>query len=405
MTNNIETDTNKVNELLTRGISEVYPSKEELDALLKEGKRIRAYLGMDATGPELHLGHVSKLIIMERLRSLGHDVIILFGDFTAMIGDPSDKEAARKQLSREQVEENLATWREQVAKIVKLEDDDNPARILRNSEWLAGLNFENILEISSHFTVQQMIERDMFERRINNEQPVYLHEFMYPLMQGYDSVEMEVDLEVGGSDQIFNMLAGRTLLRKIRNKEKYVLASELLEDPETGKKLMSKSEGDQISVNDEPNQIFGKVMSLPDKAIIPFFKDVTLVPAEKVGEVEKSLEEGANPRDIKMELAEEITSMCHDLEIAKNAKEEFIKTFQKGEIPENVAEIKLQKGQGLSDALKADGIVSSKTEFNRLLNDGAIKDMDTGEKINEDKLNETCTLKIGKKRFVRIITD
>ena len=399
-----ETNTNKIGELLRRGISEIYPSEEELEELLREGGKIRAYLGMDATGPELHLGHVSKLIVMERLRRLGHDVIILFGDFTAMIGDPSDKEAARKQLSREQIEQNLETWREQVGKIVKLEGD-NPARILRNSDWLADLNFENILNLSSYFTVQQMVERDMFERRIKNEQPVYLHEFMYPLMQGYDSVEMEVDLEVGGSDQIFNMLAGRTLLRKIKNKEKYVLASELLEDPETGKKLMSKSEGNQISVNDEPSQMFGKIMALPDKAIIPFFENVTFVSLQRVKDMEEQLNKGVNPRDIKMALAEEVVSMCHDGERAKNAKENFVKAFQKKEAPEDLIEIKANRGDSLSEILKVHSVISSKTEFNRLLNDGAIKDMDTGEKVSEDKIDENRTLKIGKKRFVKVFVD
>lgn len=398
----VDTDPAKIEELLTRGIVEVYPSKKELEKVLREGHRIRAYVGMDATGAQLHLGHVTKLVIMERLRRMGHEVIILFGDFTSMIGDPSDKEAVRKQLTEEQVEENLVGWREQVEKVVKL-DGENPARILRNSEWLSELKFKDVLELSANFTVQQMIERDMFQRRMQEEKPIYLHEFLYPVMQGYDSVAMEVDLEVGGSDQIFNMLAGRTLLKKLKDKEKYILASALLEDPETGKKMMSKSEGDLIAINDEVNNMFGKVMSLPDGAIIPLFKYATFKELGEIEEKGKRMEQGKiNPRDVKLELAKEIVSMFYGPETASSAEDEFLRVFRQGGKPEEIPQVSASKGEKIGEVLKNAGVVSSTSEFNRLLEQGAIKDADTGERIDEDEITREVNLKIGKKKFVKI---
>ena len=398
----IDTDPKKIKELLTRGISDIYPSEKELEELLKSGKKIRAYLGMDATGPDLHLGHTTKLIVMEKLRRMGHEIVILFGDFTAMIGDPSDKKAARKQLTPEEVDKNLKSWRKQIAKIIDIEDSENPARIVKNSEWLSKLGFEEILNLSSHFTVQQMIERNMFEKRIKSEKPIHLHEFLYPLMQGYDSVALDVNLEVGGSDQIFNMLAGRTLLKKIKNKEKCVLASELLQDPDTGEKLMSKSEGSYIALNDDPADMFGKVMALSDKSIVMFFKDATFKSLEGINRIEKELDNGVNPKEKKMELAEEIVSMCYNSQKAKDAKEEFVKTFEQKSAPSDIPQIKVSRGDSLAEKLKQENFVSSKSDFNRLLKEGAIKDVDTSEKIEEDLVDKNRKIKIGKRRFVEI---
>lgn len=397
----INTDPKEIDEILERGISEVYPSKEALRERLLSGERLKTYLGMDATGADLHLGHATKLVIMERLRALGHEVIILFGDFTAMIGDPTDKETERQKLSREEVERNISTWKEQVAKIVSL-DGENPAKIMQNSEWLSGLKFEEILELSSNFTVQQMLERDMFEKRLKNEKPIYLHEFLYPLMQGYDSVVMDVDLEVGGSDQIFNMLAGRTLQKKLNNKEKFVLTSVLLEYKD-GRKMMSKSVGDYVPLNAEPWDMFGKIMALSDDSIIPLLKFSTFKDLKEVEDMEERIEKGENPKILKEELAMEVIKMCCGKEKAKEAKEEFEKTFSKGEKPENMEEVKVKKGSDLSEALKGAGVVSSKSEFNRLAGEGAIKNLETEEKIDGSiSVDSDMELKVGKRRFVKI---
>ncbi len=237
----VSTDIKEIEELLSRSVKEILPSKEAFKDALLSGKRLKIYIGTDATGASLHLGHSTNYLILEKFRQMGHEVIFLIGDFTSRIGDPTDKgETARKQLSREEVIENTKTWLEQVRPIVDIENPENPVKILYNHDWLAKLTFEDVIKLASHFTVQQMIERDMFEKRLNENKPLYLHELFYPLMQGYDSVAMDVDVEMCGSDQKFNALAGRTLLRKIKDKEKFVFITTLLENPKTKDKMMSK---------------------------------------------------------------------------------------------------------------------------------------------------------------------
>src|ERR1035437_3298275 len=233
------TDASKIDEILSRSVSAIYPSTDEFRKALLSGKRLRIYLGADATGSQLHIGHATNLIILERLRKLGHEIIVLFGDFTAMIGDPTDKRATRVQLTEEQVKKNIKSWETQVGKVIDFKDKTNPARFVKNSTWLSKLNFKDLIKLASNFTVQQMIERDMFEKRLNENKPIYLHEFFYPLMQGYDSVALDVDVEVGGNDQTFNMLAGRTLQKIYNNKNKFVIVTTLLVNPKTNKKLMN----------------------------------------------------------------------------------------------------------------------------------------------------------------------
>ena len=213
----ISKDEEKIDELISRSVVEILPSKEGFKELLLSGKKIRFYIGTDATGTSLHLGHATNYMVLERLRKLGHEAIFLIGDFTAMIGDPTDKSAARKQLTREDVKNNVKTWLKQIEPIVDLNDSKNPVKILYNCDWLSKLSFEDVINISSNFTVQQMLERDMFAKRLEENKPIHLHEFFYPLMQGYDSVAMDVDMELCGNDQKFNALAGRTLLRKLKN--------------------------------------------------------------------------------------------------------------------------------------------------------------------------------------------
>jgi len=400
----IDTDPKKIEEVLTRSIEKIYPNKEDFRKMLISGKQLRIYMGIDPTATYVHLGHATNYIILKRLHDLGHKIVVLIGDFTAMIGDPSDKNAARQRLTKSDVQNNFKTFKEQIGKILNFNDVDNPIEIRFNSDWLAKLTFEDSIELASHFTVQQMIERDNFQKRLKENKPLYVHEFFYPLMQGYDSVALDADVEIGGTDQTFNMLAGRTLLKSYKNKEKIVVTTTLLENPVTGEKLMSKSLGTGIALNETVNNMFGKTMSLPDEAIIQCFIDCTYLSLEEVNKIKKSLDDGCNPRDIKMQLAKELVKMYHGEKESEKAEKYFVSAFQKKEIPDEVEEIKVSSGVKLVDVLLGQGIVKSKSEFSRLISEGAIG-WALGEKItNKDFLiNKTGVLKVGKKRFVKIV--
>jgi len=394
----------EMDEILNRSIAEVLPSKEEFKKVLLSGKKLRIYIGCDATGTQLHIGNATNFMILERLRQLGHEVIVLFGDFTALIGDPSDKTAARIMLTKEQIEENMKTWKSQVEKVLDFNEKNNPAKILKNSEWNSKLKFSDVINLASNFTVQQMLERDMFEERLKQEKPIYLHEFLYPLTQGYDSVAMDVDVEMGGTDQKFNMLAGRTLQKKYHNKEKFVITTTLLVNPKTGKKLMSKSEGTYIGLNDEPDNMFGKVMNLPDEAIIQVFIDCTYVPLDEIKQKETDLKNNkVNPMNLKLDLAEELVKIYHGQAAAEKARENFIKLFQKKEIPEDIKEIKTKTGESLEDTLIKNKIIPSKSEFRRLIKAGAI-DIDN-QTINDVNyfVKQSIVVRVGKKKFLRIV--
>jgi len=394
-----------IDEILTRSIDSLYPSKEKLREVLLSDKKLTFYLGADATGPTLHLGHSTNFILLEKLRKLGHSIIVLFGDFTAQIGDPSGKEAVRVTLSVGQVNENLATWEKQVSKLIDFSDTTNPPRILRNSEWLAKLTFSDLIGVASNFTVQQMIERDMFQERLKNEKPIYLHEFFYPLMQGYDSVMMDVDGEIGGNDQTFNMLAGRTLLRKMKDKEKFVIATTLLINPKTGKKLMSKSEGQFIGMDDSPQDMYGKTMALNDEAVFPMFTHCTKLSLEEIDTLQQEVVAGTvNPKEIKMKLAHTLVSMYHSAKDADSAEQWFASAFSKKEVPDDIPTIKASKGELLLDVLLSGNYVPSKAQGRRLVLEGAISDLDTKEKISDpaEQVSSSRKLKIGKHQFVSI---
>ncbi|MDQ5950603.1 MAG: Tyrosine--tRNA ligase, partial [Patescibacteria group bacterium] len=356
-------------------------------------------------GKDLHIGHSKNYLLLEKFMKLGHEVIILFGDFTAMIGDPTDKGSARVSLSKKQVEENLKTWKKQINPIIPLEMFSKKAKVVKNSTWLSKLTFKDVVELSSNFTVQQMIERDMFAQRLKENKPIYLHEFMYPLMQGYDSVALDVDLEIGGTDQTFNMLAGRTLLRKIKNKEKFVITTELVVDSKTGKK-MSKSEGNYVGLLESPNEMFGKIMSLGDGFIAPLLRDCTRLTLEEIKKHEDSLQNGSNPRDIKIILAEEIVSIYHGPKNAKKAKEAFVSTFSDKDIKEeNFKEIKINEAEVLSEILVSEKILSSKGEFARLVKEGGVTSLISGEKVTDIRFvaKKGEKYKIGKKHFIKIV--
>jgi tyrosyl-tRNA synthetase len=395
----ISTNEAAIDELLSRSVKEVLPSKKALKEALMEGRRLKIYIGTDATGTSLHLGHATNYLILEKFRKLGHEVIFLIGDFTSRIGDPTDKgDAARKQLTRREVVQHTKTWLKQVKPIIGINDTKNPVKILFNHEWLSKLTLEDIMHLASHFTVQHMIERDMFEKRMKENKPLYLHELLYPLMQGYDSVAMNVDIEMCGSDQTFNALAGRTLLRKLKDKEKFVFITTLLENPKTGQKMMSKSEGSGVFLDFGPEDMYGAIMAQPDENMEQLFTDCTTLSSESIRNL---VFEFPNPRDRKMKLAYTITEMFHGEKGARKGEVYFVSAFQKKLIPTDILEIKPDYISGLL----ASEVVASRTELRRLLEAGGVRNIETEEKLNAlpQTVTQPLVLKIGKRRFVRLI--
>lgn len=381
----------------------VYPSREALRERLLSGQQLKVYHGIDPTGPTLHLGHTVPLRKLAELQKLGHKVILLIGDFTAMIGDPTDKSATRKKLTREEVLANCKLYKEQAGRILRFEGT-NPAEFRFNSEWLSNMSFADVVELASHFTVQQMMERDMFEKRWEEGKPIHVHEFMYPLMQGYDSVAMDVDLEIGGNDQTFNMLAGRTLMKALKNKEKFVLTNRLLADS-TGKK-MGKSEGNMLSFLDTPEDMYGKVMSWTDEMIIPGFSICTNTSADEVKNIQQSIEAGENPIIWKRALAFEIVKELVHADAALKAEEHFQKVHQMNEKPEDMPELVLVSETMLVDILVEAGLVESKSEARRQIEQGAVKVND--EVVKDVKrlvqpTGEGVVIQKGKRFFVKVI--
>ena len=399
--NKIDTNIDKINIFLNRGVENVFPNKEDVKKMLLSGKKIKVYLGVDPTGPSLHIGHAIPLKKLKILQDLGHQIILLIGDFTAMIGDPTDKLATRKPLTRKEVLENCRNYKKQAEKIISF-TGKNPAKFVFNSKWLSKMNFSDVLNLSSRVSVDQMLKRDMFEKRMSEGKPVFIHEFMYPLMQGYDSVAMCVDGEVGGNDQTFNMLMGRELSREINNKEKFVVATKLLTD--TNGKKMGKTEGNMITLEDSPSNMFGKVMSWTDGMIIAGFELCTDVSLEYIENVKRDIHEGVNPRDIKIKLAKEVVNSFCGLGFSDIAESDFINTFSKGGIPEKIDEIKVTKDEKIADVLLRSGIIESKSEWRRLVLAGGVSNVETDEKITSpDEAVKNIVLKVGKRRFVKLV--
>ncbi len=310
----IITDEDRINELLSRRLENIFPSKDEAVERLKKGEQLKIYSGIDPTGAQLHLGHTIPLLVLKQLHDLGHKIILLIGDFTARIGDPTDKSAVRKVLTEEEVRENMRTYTEQVQKILP----KGSFEVEYNSKWLAKMDMEQLAKLGSHVTIQQMIQRDMFQERIKNEKEIYVTEFMYPLMQGYDSVAMKVDIEVGGNDQTFNMLIGRKLEKELLGKDKLVFTTKLLVDAKSGKK-MSKTEGGFIAVNDPPKDIFEKVSNtIPDGMVRTVFELCTEVDISAV-------DWNKNPVELNEDLAFELVRMYHGEKEAEKAKQEWRK--------------------------------------------------------------------------------
>lgn len=393
----------KIDEVLDRGILvEFLPTKEQFKKELLSGKKLRFYMGADPTAKALHLGHAQNLMVLEDFRRLGHEVIFLIGDFTGMIGDPSDKSSARVKQTREGVEENFKNWKNQTKNILNFEDKENPVQIKYNSEWLGKLNFGDVLELASNFTVQQMLERDMFEKRLNEGRPIYVHEFMYPLMQGYDSVAMDVDVELCGTDQIFNALAGRTLMQKLKNKDKFVIATKLIADEKTGL-LMSKSNGTGVFLDLDANNLFGAIMSQPDGMIRPLLIGCTRIALSEVEELLKL----DNPRDAKLRLAYEIVRIYHGKEEADKAQDYFVNTFSKKELPDDIEEIVASKDETLIEFMIKASCAESKSDARRKIEQGGVsidgEKVTAASQILTQELFDGKILKVGKKNFVKII--
>jgi len=389
----------KIKEVLERGVENIYPDKASLEKVLKSGKKLRIYNGIDPTG-KLQIGHGVVLNKLRQFQELGHEVILLIGDFTAMIGDPTDKMATRKQLTRKQVLENTKGYKELIGKILDLKK----AEFKHNSQWLDKLNFLDVINLASEFSVQRLLERDMFEKRMKEGKIVHLHEFLYPMMQAYDSVVMDVDLEIGGNDQTFNMLAGRTLMKKMKNKEKFVLVMKLLEDP-SGKK-MGKTEGNAVSLTDKAEEMYGKVMSWTDGMISPAFETATNTPWEEVLQVKKDLVNGKNPKILKMLLAYKIVEMYHGTQASIAAEENFKQVFEEKLNPDDIPVFKT-KARNIIEVLVATKLASSKTEARRLLKQGGVK-VD-GKKIEAEdfvikKIDQDGTvIQKGKRHFAKIV--
>ncbi len=398
----ISKDPQQIYQFLHRGVESVLPSRELVESRLLSGEVLKIYLGIDPTGPSLHIGHAIALNKLAQFQKLGHKIILLMGDFTARIGDPTDKLATRKTLATEQISENLKNYKQQAAKILSFEGE-NPAEIRFNNDWLGKMSFADVLSLCSQTTVQRLMERDMFQKRVADEKPIYVHELLYPLMQGYDSVAMMVDGEIGGNDQLFNMLMGRDLLKE-HNKDKFVVTVKLLTDASGTK--MGKSEGNMITLDDSANEMFGKVMSWTDGMIIGGFELCTYVSQDEILHIEIAMQNGENPMQYKKRLAREIITIYHNEPEAVAAQDNWEKTFSDGGIPTDIPEVTATAGTMLVEILISEKIIDSKSEFRRLVEEGAIKVMKENdeEKITDQKfqVNESIIIKIGKKKFVKI---
>ena len=399
--------TEKIKEVVSsRYIERIYPSREKLLNLLKSDRRLNIYFGVDPTGPDLHLGHVTNFLLGKKFQELGHRIILLIGDFTAQIGDPTGKSKTRKALKKEEVLKNSQGYKDQIKRILDFDSKKNPIEIKFNNDWLSKLNLGKTIKLMAKATVGQMLKREMFKKRIKEQKEIYFHEFLYPLLQGYDSVAMDIDIEIGGNDQTFNMMVGRDLVKDYLDKEKFVITTKLLINQKTQKKLMSKSKGNYIALNEEPNQMYGKVMALPDEVILAVFELCTEIPDEEIKKIEKKLKnKKVNPRDIKAELAREVVGIYYGEKLAKKAEEEFGRVFREKKTPEKIKEIEVKEKQiSILELLVKMGI-SSRAEAKRLILQKAVK---INNVLKEDwkeviEIKKGLIIKVGKRRFVKII--
>jgi len=386
---------------LLRGADEIIPQSELLD-MLNKGRPLEVKTGFDPTAPDLHLGHTVLINKMRQFQQLGHNVSFLIGDFTAMIGDPTGKSVTRPALSEEEIKANAQTYQDQVFKIL----DPDKTRVRFNSEWMSGMSSADMIRLSAQYTVARMLERDDFSKRYAANQPIAVHEFLYPLVQGYDSVAMNADIELGGTDQKFNLLVGRDMQKAYGKPQQAILTVPLLEGLD-GVQKMSKSLGNYIAITDRPNEMFGKLMSISDDLMWRYFELLSFRPMSDIEGFNAQIQEGANPRDIKFLLCEEIISRFHDSTAAELAKQDFIQRFQKNAIPDEMPEVSIPLSDGLAigNLIKQAQLCSSTSEAMRMVKQGAVK-ID-GQRIDDPRqiISEqgSFVLQVGKRKFARII--
>ena len=391
----------EVMQQLLRGADEIIP-QAELEKKLATGKPLEVKAGFDPTAPDLHLGHTVLINKLRQFQQLGHNVSFLIGDFTGLIGDPTGKSATRPALSEAEIQQNAVTYQEQVFKIL----DPNLTRVRFNSEWMSKMSSADMIRLAAQHTVARMLERDDFSKRYAAHKPIAIHEFLYPLVQGYDSVAMNTDIELGGTDQKFNLLVGREMQKAYGKSQQAILTVPILEGLD-GVQKMSKSLGNYIGITDAPNEMFGKLMSVSDDLMWRYFELLSFRPASEIEAFQAQISDGANPRDIKFLLCEEIITRFHDAASADSAKQDFIQRFQKNAIPDDIPEVNINLGEGMlvGNLSKEAQLCSSSSEGGRMVKQGAVKI--NGEKLEDPRMMITETdpfvLQVGKRKFARII--
>ena len=383
--------------VFARGSDEIIPL-DELKTKLKKGKPLKIKAGFDPTAPDLHLGHTVLINKLKQLQDLGHEILFLIGDFTAMIGDPTGKSATRPPLSDEQIQENSKTYQDQVFKIL----DKNKTQVVFNSHWMKKLSSADMIKLASQQTVARMLERDDFSKRYKSGQGISIHEFLYPLVQGYDSVALEADVELGGTDQKFNLLMGRELQKNNNQEPQIILTMPILEGLD-GVQKMSKSLNNYIAIDDSPDEMFGKIMSISDDLMWRYLELLSFESMETIESWKTEVDQGENPRNIKFRLANEIITRFHSEEDAKVANQNFIDRFAKNQIPDEMDEYQFESGIKIGNLLKDANLVDSTSEAFRMIKQGAVK-ID-GEKVFDKDINlpsGTAVYQVGKRKFARI---
>jgi len=387
--------------LIRRGAEEILVEAELVERL-GEGRRLRVKAGFDPTAPDLHLGHTVLINKLRQFQELGHEVMFLIGDFTGMIGDPTGKNVTRKPLTREEVLENAATYEHQIYKIL----DPEKTTVLFNSQWMAEMNAAELVHVAAKYTVARMLEREDFNKRYNGGQPIAIHEFLYPLIQGYDSVAMKADVELGGTDQKFNLLVGRELQKHYGQRPQVIMTMPILEGLD-GVQKMSKSLGNYIGINEPPDEMFGKLMSISDELMWRYFNLLSFRSVREIEELKDDVAKGLNPRDVKFQLGQEIVTRFHDRKAADAAEANFVARFQKGNLPDEMPEVVLDSeggSLGVASVLKGAGLTGSTSEAFRMIQQGAVR-ID-GERLadRDMSIKSGCThvFQVGKRRFARI---
>ena len=386
---------------LTRGTDEVLP-ESGLETKLKKGRPLIVKAGFDPTAPDLHIGHTVLINKMRQFQEFGHEIVFLIGDFTGMIGDPSGKNSTRPPLSPEEIKANAETYESQIFKIL----DEKETRVEFNSSWMAGMDAAGLIKLAARHTVARMLERDDFSKRYAGGQPISIHEFLYPLVQGYDSVALKADVELGGTDQKFNLLVGRQLQQDYGQEPQLVMTTPLLEGLD-GVQKMSKSLGNYVGITEPPGEMFGKIMSISDDLMWRYFELLSFRTLDDIAALKQSVDDGKNPRDAKFELGQEIVARFHGDRAAKDAEREFISRFQQGAMPDDIPEVTLpsQDGAlGIAHLLKAAGLVSSTSDAFRMIKQGAVR-IDT-QRIEDRGLKieagTTAVYQVGKRKFARV---